>query len=248
MLAHSTSCSGRLTTKHSKSCDEPPSECKTVQLRRCKSLTTKQWRRNPPRSAAHTTEWEALSAALTAAFALTGKVSPDHPAAAALAGANHARLARELRGRANWVAGEYTRVPLLSGSGFDVLLLCWSPGAESPVHAHSDARTGVKSNCFMLVLENALVETTYERAQVHQTEVERGAVSGAGTARTLAAGTCGYICDDLGVHKVGNATAKGSLSLHVYAPGWVAVSLYREVHGEVDAGGAPIDVDAWGDF
>ena len=73
-------------------------------------------------------------------------------------------------------------------------------------------------------------------------------VSGAGTARTLAAGTCGYICDDLGVHKVGNATAKGSLSLHVYAPGWVAVSLYREVHGEVDAGGAPIDVDAWGDF
>ena len=247
MLAHSTSCSGRLTTKHSKSCDEPLSECKTVQLRRCKSLTTKQWRRGP-RSAAHTTEWEALSAALTAAFALTGKVSPDHPAAAALAGANHARLARELRGRANWVPGEYTRVPLLSGSGFDVLLLCWSPGAESPVHAHSDARTGVKSNCFMLVLENALVETTYERDQVHQTEVERGAVSGAGTARALTAGTCGYICDDIGVHKVGNATAKGSLSLHVYAPGWVAVSLYREVHGEVDAGGAPIDVDAWGDF
>ena len=64
----------------------------------------------------------------------------------------------------------------------------------------------------------------------------------------LAAGTCGYICDDLGVHKVGNATAKGSLSLHVYAPGWVAVSLYREVRGEVDAGGAPIDVDEWGDF
>ena len=94
-------------------------------------LTTKQWRCKAPRSrGTHDSEWDSLSAALTAAFALTGKVSPDHPAAAALAGANHARLARELRGRANWVPGEYTRVPLLSGSGFDVLLLCWSPGAE----------------------------------------------------------------------------------------------------------------------
>ena len=55
-------------------------------------------------------------------------------------------------------------------------------------------------------------------------------------------------CNDPNTESTLLATATGSLSLHVYAPGWVAVSLYREVHGEVDAGGAPIDVDAWGDF
>ena len=57
------------------------------------------------------------------------------------------------------------------------------------------------------------------------------------------------IDDDIGLHKVGNATRERAMSLHIYAPGWETVQLYDEtMPPEVtDAGGAAIDVDAWGD-
>ena len=42
---------------------------------------------------------------------------------------------------------------MLKGDDFEAMLLCWPPQACSPVHAHSDATTGVKSNCFMAVLQ-----------------------------------------------------------------------------------------------
>lgn len=55
--------------------------------------------------------------------------------------------------------------------------------------------------------------------------------------------------DDYGVHKVGNFSQVGAVSLHVYAPGWVTPILYKEVEElySTDASGAPLDSD-WADF
>jgi len=193
--------------------------------------------RAPPGAA-----WRALSSALTDAFAQCDDVSPDHPAATCVKGLDTAALLRDLAELQVWVAGSYTRSTCLRGDGFEVLMLCWPPECCSPVHAHSDAASGVKSNCFMAVLQGALTETLYEPH-----EIEGDKVVGFGTSRVMSTGASTYINDDYGVHKVGNDSATvPAVSLHVYAPGWSTVQIYSEA--PADAGGAPIDADGWGDF
>jgi len=136
---------------------------------------------------------------------------------------------------------------LLDGECFNVMLLCWAPGCESPVHGHSCAETLVHSNCFLLVLEGALVETIYgDEARLPD---GRSVDARQGKAVVRKAGQCTYINDDIGLHKVGNPSSNRAVSLHVYAPGWKRPSLYDEIFPEVDAGGAEIDdCDGWGDF
>jgi len=194
-----------------------------------------------------TGEWRALSHALLNAFAQSTEVRPDHPAAFALARCDVRKLHAELGHRGAWEEGAYTRTLLLESEDFLVMLLCWSPGCTSPVHAHSDVVTKVESNCFMLVLEGELEETLYPPdARLSDGGVShRGRVERRGSTRALRAGQAGYINDAIGLHKVGNACAsQRAISLHVYAPGWSAPPLFDEV----DAGGAPFDVDGWGDF
>jgi cysteine dioxygenase len=102
----------------------------------------------------------------------------------------------------------------------------------------------VKSNCFLTVLSGTLTETLYEGRDIGE-----GCVAGPGRSRCLAAGSTAYINDDYGVHKVGNFSQVGAVSLHVYAPGWKTAIIYEEVEElhPTDASGAPLDSD-WGDF
>jgi len=142
------------------------------------------------------------------------------------------------------VDGCYTRTTLLQTDSFSALLLCWSPGVSSPVHAHSDAESKVKSACHMLVLEGNLCETKYAPSLI----IGPDSVSTSGCeSRLLETGSYAYIDDSIGVHKVGNASStERAVSLHIYAPGWKSVQLYDEV-AETDAGGAAIAIDSWGD-
>jgi predicted metal-dependent enzyme (double-stranded beta helix superfamily) len=192
-------------------------------------------------------EWRILARALSEAFHTTDEVCAEHPAAECVRTANVSRLLAEVRGKGQWIDGHYTRTVLLEGEGFIAMLLCWSPGVSSPVHAHSDAETGVRSNCFMRVLEGTLVETLYEPSAIH---ADCGSVATIlGQPRMMAEGSYTYINDAMGVHKVGNASStEGAISLHVYAPGWSTVQIYDEPAPPVDASGAPLEMDGWGDF
>lgn len=194
-------------------------------------------------------EWRMLSHAITAAFDGNDQISPDHPCAACLRSCHWLRLNQELRAAGRWVDGCYTRTTLLSDESFTVMLLCWPPGVCSPVHAHSDAATKVKSNCFMLVLEGELCETTYAPDSLLGPDSVDAA---AGQSRALAAGGYTYINDGMGVHKVGNASSsERAISLHVYAPGWRTVQTYEETTRAPlasDAAGASFDLHGWGDF
>ena len=197
------------------------------------------------------TEFAKLSRALKQAFDATDEVSPRHPAAEVLKAVNATRLAAELKGQEQWNATCYTRTTLIHEDNYVVMLLCWSPGVSSPVHAHSDANTRVQSNCFMRILDGSLTETLYEPSSIINDGASVAALDGHET--TLATGGFTYINDQIGLHKVGNASStERAVSLHVYAPGWKLVNTYDEqpvsaMDVETDAGGAPIDVDGWGD-
>ena len=187
--------------------------------------------------------WRSLSDALLRAFAESTAISPTHAAMRLLAECDWQRVRQQLVAHETWDEC-YTRNPVLESDDFVVMLMCWSPGCCSPVHAHSDAVTHTSSNCFMLVLDGELTETRYPPdALVEARAVDRDA----GVHTVLRAGQTAYINDDIGVHKVANSSSsQRALSLHVYAPKWSAVPLYDEV--ELDGGGAPLDLDAWGDF
>ena len=179
---------------------------------------------------------------LANAFLISSRISEAHPAAALLRGRDVQALQAELAPFYRWEAAAYTRVKLVEGKGYDVFVLCWSPGSSSPLHAHSDAATGVKSNCFMLVLDGELTETQYSMSWLG----EIGRVLGFSSQRKLGLGATGYINDSIGAHKVENISAKRAISLHVYAPGWSAAPTYDEPSH--DASGVTIEDVDWGDF
>lgn len=188
--------------------------------------------------------WTGLQRDVKASFACSDLVSPEHPCAAIVQSCDWQRLRDELSGHGRWVDGCYTRTTLMHDEKFVILLLCWPAGVCSPVHAHSDATTKVKSSCFMRILDGELTETLYPPDAI----IGPDAVS-ADKGRSIVhpAGSYTYINDSMGLHKVGNAsTSKGAVSLHIYAPGWQSVQLYDEQE-PTDASGAAFDVDGWGD-
>ena len=190
------------------------------------------------------TTWHNLQHDITTSFAKSAAVSPDHPCAQHVSTVDWQRLASELRGHGQWVEGCYTRTTLMHNDNFVVLLLCWPAGVSSPVHAHSDATTKVRSSCFMRILEGELTETLYTPDSI----IAPDAVAASeGHSRTLPAGAYTYIDDSFGLHKVGNSSKSPAISLHVYAPGWKTVQLYDEAE-RTDASGAALDALTFGDF
>jgi len=83
---------------------------------------------------------------------------------------------------------------------YTLLLLCWNPEKESPIHDHPC------DGCWLQVLEGGIREVRYDRElnQVSQIDYCEGELS--------------YITDNVGYHKVGNPTQQPAVTLHLYAP------------------------------
>jgi predicted metal-dependent enzyme (double-stranded beta helix superfamily) len=95
----------------------------------------------------------------------------------------------------------YTRNLIATDSEtYTLLLLCWNPGQESPIHDHPC------DGCWLHVLQGDVRECRYDQ--------ELRCVSD----ETFNEGQLGYITDSMGYHKVGNPTNDSSVTLHLYSP------------------------------
>jgi len=83
---------------------------------------------------------------------------------------------------------------------YTLLLLCWNPGQESPIHDHPC------DGCWLKVLVGGIQEIRYDTKlnPVSQIDCRAGEIS--------------YITNNLGYHKVGNPTRTPAVTLHLYAP------------------------------
>lgn len=83
---------------------------------------------------------------------------------------------------------------------YTLLLLCWNPKQESPIHDHPC------DGCWLKVLEGGIREVRYDRDlnPFSQIDCQKGELS--------------YITDNVGYHKVGNPTKSPAVTLHLYAP------------------------------
>ena len=108
----------------------------------------------------------------------------------------------ELQSLLKFRAGRYTRTLLHRDRRFELVLVCWSRGAQSPIHDHDS------QDCWLLPLAGAL---DLEDFAVTHNGLER--VAHRPSVRTLDHRSPD---GDAQIHRVGAATA-AAVSLHVYA-------------------------------
>lgn len=126
---------------------------------------------------------------------------------------------REWERYAKFKKGCYTRNLIGYDEKFTILLLCWERGQFSPIHNHAG------SNCWVKVLQGQLEETLYQvEPNGDQVAYDKAVVySPPGVT---------YICDEMGVHKMGNpSTSEVSISLHIYSPAYHKCHIYNEDEG-----------------
>lgn len=113
----------------------------------------------------------------------------------------------------------YTRNLVTRTDGFDLIVLCWDKGQESPIHNHEAQR------CWMGVLEGLLDEThCYERAEGPPERRE---------PKTYAKGQVAFIMDDIALHIIGAAGDAPGVSLHLYAQPYDECNIYCPETGKV---------------
>ena len=114
----------------------------------------------------------------------------------------------------------YTRILVARNEQFEMLVLCWSAGQESPIHDHAG------QHCFMAVLQGRIEELQYARPQAGT----RGRLRPT-SQRILEPGGVAYIHDRIALHKVRPSGGEAAVSLHLYSKPIDVCQVYDEETG-----------------
>ncbi len=117
----------------------------------------------------------------------------------------------------------YTRNCVFRQEEFELLLLCWGPGQESPIHNHEG------QDCWMAVLDGELEEQRF-----HFPEAGQSGPLEPFESKTFRAGNVAFIRDEMGLHRVRPAGgAARACSLHLYATPYGECNVYCPDTGQV---------------
>lgn len=133
----------------------------------------------------------------------------------------YARANVDWRTFALYEPGAYTRNLVARNEWFELLLLCWSAGQESPIHNHA------AQNCWMAVLEGEIEEIQFEMPTAPACELRETG------RKTFVPGKVAFINDDIALHRVRPARGGAGVSLHLYSRPIETCLLYDERTGEV---------------
>jgi cysteine dioxygenase len=151
---------------------------------------------------------------------------------------------------------KYTRNLIASDANFTLMLLCWTPGKESPIHDHPC------EGCWMRVCTGRIRETVYKRHASTNSLSEL-------KSREGNAGDVLYVDDSIGYHKVGSEVVRkvstagsekegkeggrgvvyqisedadgqplqegASITLHLYSPPFLSCSVWLSEDAALDA-------------
>lgn len=109
--------------------------------------------------------------------------------------------------------GAYTRNLIYRDSLFEVLLLCWAPGQETPVHNHR-GQLG-----WMVVTQGKLTVVNYKRLRCsHEChKAERFSEMVADRILTASEGFLCHVREGETVHQIRNEGPEPATSLHIYS-------------------------------
>jgi cysteine dioxygenase len=117
----------------------------------------------------------------------------------------------------------YTRNLIERLERFELMVLCWGSGQESPIHNHEG------QDCWMAVLEGAMEELRYPWPDPGR----RGPLLPRGSM-TFLAGQVGFIRDEIGLHLIRPAgVGTSGVTLHLYAAPYDECNCYSPETGAV---------------
>ena len=139
------------------------------------------------------------------------------------------RLAAYAKAESDWKelarfhADHYTRNLVHRDRQFELLVLCWGPGHETPIHNHEG------QDCWMVVLDGEIEEVRYAFPAAGHV----GALDPIG-AKTFRVGDVAYIQDEIGLHLVRTASPRlAGVSLHLYAAPYDECNVYCPRTGRI---------------
>ena len=108
---------------------------------------------------------------------------------------------------------------------FELLVLCWRHGQESTIHDHAGALNAIR------VLSGELTSRLFSRSS--------GASWGGGPVRQddeerIPAGGRMVGLDRNGIHQLANASGNDLITIHVYAPALMELSVFSTTSAEVE--------------
>jgi cysteine dioxygenase len=137
---------------------------------------------------------------------------------------DYARAHRDWREFALFSDEHYTRNLVAREPRFELMILCWGEGQESPIHNHEG------QDCWMAVLDGVIEEVRYPMPA----DGGPGPIQAKG-AKTFAAGEVAFIRDEMGLHLVRPARARAAagVTLHLYSAPYDECNCYCPDTGQV---------------
>ena len=102
-----------------------------------------------------------------------------------------------------WKQGDYTRNCIDRSPNYELILLCWEEGVETPIHCHNG------EECWVYGVGGTLEETRFD-FNTNETDIEEGA------KEMIYANSLSYMNDNMGYHKIANLGQGRAMTLHLY--------------------------------
>ena len=119
----------------------------------------------------------------------------------------------------SWKQAHYTRNCAKRRESYELVVLCWEPGQDTPIHCHD------KQDCWVYMVEGVITETHYQ--------LEDGDMPVRKDERDLNKGGFAFINDKIALHTLKNNGTDRAVSLHLYASPISECKIYDEKLGFV---------------
>lgn len=103
-----------------------------------------------------------------------------------------------------WDSESYTRNCVSRNEDYELILLCWEAGQETPVHCHNG------EECWVYALQGNMEEIRYQSKSNSDHDIyesERGLMN---------EGSLAYMHDSMGYHSLHNNSSARAMTLHLY--------------------------------
>lgn len=122
---------------------------------------------------------------------------------------------------AHWSDETYTRNCIRRTDDYELILLCWNEGQETPIHCHNN------QECWVYVVKGEFDEQRFKEGDgKEEIEVE--------AEMQLEKDGISYMNDDMGYHSLANINDGRSMSLHLYMNPIDECNIYNEETGEFE--------------
>lgn len=102
-----------------------------------------------------------------------------------------------------WEDTYYTRNCILRNKEYELIVLCWEPGQNTPIHCHND------QECWVYVVSGSLFEEKYK--------IDENETPNQISSLLLNEAESHHINDAIGFHRLYNNSKERTVSLHLYA-------------------------------